>query len=142
MIWLADFEYININTTAQKIEKMANLETTYSTEAGKIPMFTQYHVIRSGTPINDQDCANKRYVDDAIADTSGNYYTKDEVDNLDAVQAIDNIDGNVYISADYDVYVYGSLIKSVGTPKDATDAATKGYVDGLVGDIETLLGGI
>lgn len=64
---MADFEYININTTAEKIEKMANLETTYTPEAGKIPMYSQADIIRSGTPKTQDDCANKKYVDDAVA---------------------------------------------------------------------------
>ena len=71
-----------------------------------------------------------------------NYYTKDEVDNLDAIQTISIFKGDVHITSDYDVNVGGSLIRRVGNPIDSSDAATKGYVDGLVGNIETLLGGI
>ena len=71
-----------------------------------------------------------------------NYYTKDEVDNLDAIQSIIVSNGDLHIFSDYDVNVGGSLIRRVGNPIDSSDAATKGYVDGLIGNIETLLGGI
>lgn len=33
----------------------------------------------------------------------------------------------------------GGLIKEVATPEESTDAATKGYVDDIVGSINTLL---
>ncbi len=69
-----------------------------------------------------------------------NYYTKTEVDNLDCVQCISTENGDLILSPpDYDVDVVGSRIKNVGEPTDDTDAATKGYVDGIVNDIETAL---
>ena len=91
-----------------------------------------------------------------------NYYTKAEVDNLDAVKYVIqddetsvslnspvgnsyilvNDNGDVDISSEENVRINGSRITLVGNPKEKTDAATKGYVDGLVGNIETLLGGI
>lgn len=87
---MADFKYININTTAEKIEKMANLETTtYVPEKGKIPMYTLTGTIRSGIPQHQNDCANKKYVDDAVANAGGggsvdlsNYYTKAEINKI------------------------------------------------------------
>lgn len=78
----------------------------------------------------------------AVAEALTNHYTKDEVDNLDAIQSISILKGDVHINSDYDVNVGGSLIRNVGAPIDTRDAATKGYVDGLMGDIESLLGGI
>ena len=84
-----------------------------------------------------------------------NYYTKDEVDNLDAVKSIENKDDESTIikdsqgrtiltlsGEDETVDANGYYIANVREPVDSTDAATKCYVDGLVGDIETLLGGI
>lgn len=58
---------------AEAIDNTAVLktETTYSNEAGKIPIFSQANTIRSGTPKNSMDCANKKYVDDAVANAGG-----------------------------------------------------------------------
>jgi hypothetical protein len=81
------------------------------------------------------------------------YYTKDEVDNLDAVKYVNvygnstniaspNDNTNIFLQDDGTIDVDNGRIVSVGSPVNAKDAATKGYVDGLVGNIETLLGGI
>ena len=97
-----------------------------------------------------------------------NYYTKDEIDNLECVKSVtatnenkstrvSSPDGNTYIQINntglvafrsggldsQNVFkVNNARISSVREPRDYSDAATKGYVDSIVGDIETLLGGI
>lgn len=51
--------------------------------------------------------------------------------------------GSIYINkADYGFYVSGNRIQNVATPEDSADAATKGYVDGLVGNVELALDSI
>ena len=48
--------------------------------------------------------------------------------------------GSIHINkADYGFSVDGNRIQSVGTPEADEDAANKGYVDGLVGDVEDAL---
>ena len=44
--------------------------------------------------------------------------------------------------ADYGFYVDGNRIQNVATPEDSADAANKGYVDGLVGSVESALDSI
>ena len=51
--------------------------------------------------------------------------------------------GSIHISkTDYGFYVDGNRIQNVGNPEDSADAANKGYVDDLVGDIDTALDSI
>lgn len=51
--------------------------------------------------------------------------------------------GSIYISkTDYGFSVDGNRIQLVGDPEDSTDATNKGYVDGLVGNVETALDSI
>lgn len=37
---------------------------------------------------------------------------------------------------------WGTVLSNIGSPENEKDAVNKEYVDGLIGDIETLLGGI
>lgn len=51
--------------------------------------------------------------------------------------------GSIHISkTDYGFSVDGNRIQLVGDPEDSTDATNKGYVDGLVGNVETALDSI
>lgn len=81
-----------------------------------------------------------------------NYYTKGEVDNIDAVKYVIqdnetsvslnspagnsyiqvNDNGDIDISSEENICVLGSRIIHVGNPVDTADAATKGYVDDVV----------
>ena len=156
---MADFEYINIDTTAEKIEKMANLETTYTPEAGKIPIFSQADTIRSGPPKSQDDCANKKYVDKAVngripkvAESNVMAYPKAVV----SISDLEIIDGKTYpkdtaykhlniddgYSKDYPTIPDVSLTKGfiatrdsttgnlwTGAPVDDVDCANKKYVD-------------
>lgn len=63
-----------------------------------------------------------------------NYYTKDEIDNPDAVRSINILDGDVHILSDYDVYFGGSNLAGVGVPNNSDDAANKSYVDNVLAD--------
>lgn len=97
----------------------------------------------------------KDEVDDVVSNAGGNvdlnnYYTKDEVDNLDAVKYVNVYSNSTNIASPDDntniflldagiISVDNGRIVEVGSPVNAKDAATKGYVDGLVGDIETAL---
>lgn len=57
--------------------------------------------------------------------------------------ALEMSGGSIHINkTDYGFYVDGNRIQSVGTPEDSADAANKGYVDGLIGDIDTALDSI
>ena len=47
--------------------------------------------------------------------------------------------GLVTISANSDIYFSGNKLKNVGNPDTADDAATKGYVDDIVGNIQSIL---
>lgn len=95
----------------------------------------------------------------AVAEALTNHYTKDEINNLAGVHYVMkdsdsevslnspagnayvllSDDGDIVLSAEMEIDVVGSIIKSVSDPKDDTDAANKGYVDGLVGDIEVAI---
>jgi hypothetical protein len=68
-------------------------------------------------------------------------YSQIKSPNGDASISVLNAN-NISIRTDYGIDVNGSRIIDVAEPEEPTDAATRGYVDGLVGDIETLLGGI
>lgn len=81
----------------------------------------------------------------AVAEALTNHYTKDEVDNLDAVKSIENKDDESTIikdpqgrtilrlsGEDETVDANGYYITNVCEPVDDSDAATKGYVDEAV----------
>ena len=57
--------------------------------------------------------------------------------------ALEMSGGSIHINKTYyGFYVDGNRIQSVGTPEDSADATNKGYVDGLIGDIDTALDSI
>ena len=109
------------------------------TMAGSIDMDNTYFIQNLPTPINDGDAANKKYIDDNFLELSGG-----------------SLEGtlntyNVY-PVTTDTYYLGSALKAFAgvyvsgnvfceTPTLDGHAATKGYVDGLLGDYLPLAGG-
>lgn len=53
-----------------------------------------------------------------------------------------NITGSLTTDGGIQVNLNGCRVQGVNTPTDETDAANKGYVDGLVGNINSLLDAI
>lgn len=105
----------------------------------------------TGEPENDVDCANKKYVDDGfVKKAKGNGYTY-QVYALGAYPNEYNdttltVEDNSLFESAFD---YGKIPRRqsngnlmTNTPTKNLDCANKKYVDDLVGDIETLLGGI
>ena len=134
---------------AEAIANTAVLKTqlAFTAQARKIPQYNDGRRIQTDTPVNSQDCVNKQYIDN-------NYYTKNEVDNLEAVKSIsfkeyDRTDytvikdpyGPVVLALSYDesvVDVKDNYISNVRYPFESTDAATKGYVDDAVPNYELI----
>ncbi len=86
----------------------------------------------TGTPIDDEDSVNKKYVDnlDCVI-----HVTKDSDSEVSLnspagdsyIQVNDK--GDIVIHSEYEVDFEGSRLVSICKPYDDTDAATKGYVD-------------
>ena len=128
---------------AEAIANTAVLKTqlAFTAQARKVPQYNDGRRIQTDTPVNSQDCVNKQYIDN-------NYYTKDEVDNLEAVKSISfkDYDGTDYTEIkdpygtvvlalsdqESTVDVKDCWLTNVRYPVDSTDAATKGYVGDAV----------
>lgn len=78
-------------------------------------------------------------------DNNGNSILLEAVDNSEDTQATINVTGygEIYITG-VALYVEGeeTYISGLATPTNNGDAVNKKYVDDIVGDIESLLGGI
>ena len=171
---MADFEYVSINTTAEKIERIANMDiddvtldensTDNSLPTSKLVFDTiknevENKIDQTYNPESEDAASGKAVAAAAngrvpkIAEsTSGAPFDnvlmqrnrpalgQDLSDDLYFITGSDdeNIDPQPYFIARRDG---NGNIKS-NTPIKDLDCANKKYVDDLVGDIETLLGGI
>ena len=108
------------------------------------------------TPTNDGDAVNKKYVDDAVSDIDLSDYVKNTdygTANKGGVVKSNTYYGalissssgsiygvtksyNEYLTIDNNHFISKGTLENVITGKDLT---TKAYVDGLVGDIESIL---
>lgn len=154
--------YIQFNTHMQasntaNVIKISSSGVNISSEYGGV------HISDVSTPTEDTDAANKKYVDDVIPDIPTKVsafvndagYIKNNVHEVADVRisAIDTMSlgsqyGNMTINSSHgnvSIYTTGSgnvKISNLIDPTNDSDAVNKGYVDGLVGDIETALDGI
>ena len=98
----------------------------------------------------DTSVTNKAYVDNAVSEkkvpTKLSQLEADSISGYELSIGASRLDfsgGSIHISkADYGFSVDGNRIQNVGNPEDSTDATNKGYVDGLIGDIDTALDSI
>lgn len=85
---------------------------------GNVAQYTSDNNIRTNTPINDLDCANKKYVDDAVARGSA---------TVDGTSIIKDTDGKIQLNQEYIDYLDNQLYQppaiSVFTMLDAAGAA-------------------
>ena len=114
----------------------------------KIPMTDGYGCLKVAEPRQSNDTATKNYVDTGFikhpTDTTyGNFILMYVVDTNGGVGKVTNnvkVTGSAVQGSIAQRGVNGAL--SVGEPTADVHATTKNYVDNLVGDIESLLGGI
>ena len=129
-----------------------NVELISSSDEGKLRLYNVKN------PENDGDAVNKKYVDDAVSDIDLTDYVKNtdyatankggviKAANEYAVQITQggNLQAQIKSYLDYQ-NAYGSMFIGKGTLENVItgkDLTTKAYVDGLVGDIGTILDNI
>lgn len=95
------------------------LSTNGGTMAGDIDMDGR-KITGLVDPVADEDAARKRYVDTKISTAAGNAETNAK--NASLPKAGGTMTGNIDLG--------GNALTNVKAPAAATDAATKGYVDG------------
>lgn len=97
---------------------------------------------RVNEPEHEKDIANKKYVDEGFVSQVKTSSSLQRVYAIsqDGTQKVLNASENPFANA-LVLFGQGGIVK-VGTPTKDNHATTKKYVDDLVGDIETLLGGI
>ena len=116
----------------------------------------------TGEPVDNEDCVNKQYAHQHFVPITKNEeshpyaYVQEAQSEYPTVMGVDRIDGYMEAQSengglpDGDLSEFGGFIARrkrngnllSGTPKAKHDVANKMYVDALVGDIESLLGGI
>ena len=128
-----------------------NVELISSSDEGKLRLYN----VRN--PENDGDAVNKKYVDDAVSDMDLSDYVKNTDYATNNVGGVIKTNSNAfslnannypqadirnyasYLAAGNNIFVGKGTLENVITGKDLT---TKAYVDGLVGDIGTILDNI
>lgn len=87
-------------------------------EVGNVAQYTTGSNIRTNEPINDLDCTNKKYVDDAVATSSA---------TVDGTSIVKDTDGKIQLNQEYIDYLDNQLYQppaiSVFTMLDAAGAA-------------------
>lgn len=87
-------------------------------EVSNVAQYTEGANIRTNTPINDLDCTNKKYVDDAIATSSA---------TVDGTSIVKDTDGKIQLNQEYIKYLDNQLYQppaiAVFTMLDAAGAA-------------------
>ena len=165
---MADFEYVSINTTAEKIERIANMDiddvtldensTDNSLPTSKLVFDTiknevENKIDQTYNP-ESENAQSGKAVAEAVGDCvkkvtsegqTQRVYTVTSVFGSDAVETLEVEEHALFENETH----YGVIPRRqsngnlmTNTPTKDLDCANKKYVDDLVGDIETLLGGI